>query len=348
MSYHIDMMPRMNPRTISTGWMDAVIRGLVAHGLPRSQLAGPLSPIGGSGGLPSRQVEMIEARRLWHRVAELSDDPLLGLKVGSTLPPQAMNIVGLIAMHSPTVEEVGINTAAYQGLVSNSGYYASAVGANGVNITYEAQDAPLAQHPMQVDSILAATILVLRHCGLSDFAPDLVRVTGTARNKLSDYERFFGCPVEMGSPHPGYTLSHAKLAIKLPNADAALLAYLKAHADALLAAQMTLDEISLAVRAAITARAHRPVTLNVIADDLGLGLRTLQRRLADAGTSFRTLYDDARMEDAARLLRQTTLSPGEIADRLGYSELSSFSRAFYSRYGVRPHKVRNNTKEKGR
>ena len=68
--------------------------------------------------------------------------------------------------------------------------------------------------------------------------------------------------------------------------------------------------------------------IQAIARALGTSARSLQRRLAIAGVSYRQLVDVARKDAAERYLSDTCLSIGEIAYLLGYSEAAAFNRAF--------------------
>lgn len=334
----------VNPQTISVGWMSAAIDQLVAHGVDRAVLIAELGDLPAATGLPNRQLQLTLARRLWHLVAELNDDPLLGLKVGAALPLQATNIVSLVMLHSPTVTDMVRNARTYQGLVSNNGFYSARTVKDGLDTIYRPEPAAMSSHPLQIDSILSVTLSLMHHAGLPDIHPEAVRVAAQDRKLQSAYEDFFRCPVEMGSDEPGYVLSAKNLAHEVPHADAALLSALQAHGDALLRAQQRLDEMGFTVRSAITARGSHQVTCAEVADDLGLGVRTLQRRLADAGTTFRHLCEEASMEEAERLLQKTNIPVAEIAHRLGYSEPSSFSRAVFNWFGVRPSTLRPKAK----
>jgi len=334
----------VNPQTISVGWMSAAIDQLVAHGLDRNALVAELGDLPTATGLPNRQLQLILARRLWHLVADLNDDPLLGLKVGAALPLQATNIVSLVMLHSPTVTDMIRNARTYQGLVSNNGFYSARTVKVGLDTVYRAEPAAIRSHPLQIDSILSVTLSLMHHAGLPDIRPEFVRVTAPDPSLQSAYETFFRCPVEMGSDEPGYVLSNTNLKREVPHADAALLAALQAHGDTLLKAQQRLDQLGFTVRTAITARGSHRVTCAEVADDLGLGVRTLQRRLAEAGTTFRRLCEEASMEEAERLLQQTDMAVTEIAHRLGYSEPSSFSRAIFNWYGMRPSTLRKEAK----
>jgi AraC-like DNA-binding protein len=71
-----------------------------------------------------------------------------------------------------------------------------------------------------------------------------------------------------------------------------------------------------------------------------LSARTLQRRLADTGKTFRGLVEGVRMEEALHLLRTSQLSLHEISECLGYSEPSSFSHAVRSYWGATPRELR--------
>jgi AraC-like DNA-binding protein len=67
---------------------------------------------------------------------------------------------------------------------------------------------------------------------------------------------------------------------------------------------------------------------------------TLQRRLGAEGTSFQRVKDQSRREAAECLLRDDTLTVSEIAARLGFSDASSFVRAFRKWTGRTPAQCR--------
>ena len=85
---------------------------------------------------------------------------------------------------------------------------------------------------------------------------------------------------------------------------------------------------------------------NFVASQLGLSSRSLQRELAVSGTTFSRIRDDVRLEVATSLLGGSDLSIGEIAYRLGYSEIAGLlmlpvntvrSRLFRSRMALKSH-----------
>src|SRR6185437_4295527 len=84
------------------------------------------------------------------------------------------------------------------------------------------------------------------------------------------------------------------------------------------------DEVRMAIARGMCAT--RP-SVDKIARRLGTSPRTLQRRLADEGTSYQELLDDVRRKTALRLLANTDLDPVDVAFLLGFEEPNSFARA---------------------
>lgn len=72
---------------------------------------------------------------------------------------------------------------------------------------------------------------------------------------------------------------------------------------------------------------HVP-TLREVASALAMSSRTLRRRLMDLGTSYSEILSDQRYQLAAEYLRDTSLTVDRIAERLGYTEVTNFRRAF--------------------
>ena len=64
--------------------------------------------------------------------------------------------------------------------------------------------------------------------------------------------------------------------------------------------------------------------------------RTLQRRLADEGTTFREVVDEVRCDRASALLRDPDVRVADVAYAVGYDEVTSFTKAFRRWTGESP------------
>jgi AraC-like DNA-binding protein len=82
-----------------------------------------------------------------------------------------------------------------------------------------------------------------------------------------------------------------------------------------------------------------------MARELNMSPRSLLRKLSEDGVTYQALIDDARKELAEWHLSKTRAPIGQIAERLGYKDLSSFSRAFRRWFGKPPRKFRDDTRK---
>ena len=84
--------------------------------------------------------------------------------------------------------------------------------------------------------------------------------------------------------------------------------------------------------------------VSAVARELGLGDRTLQRRIDDDGTTFRKLLLEARQELAREYLNRPDIDVAEVAYLLGYEDSNSFYRAFRTWEGTTPSQLREELK----
>ncbi len=81
--------------------------------------------------------------------------------------------------------------------------------------------------------------------------------------------------------------------------------------------------------------------LEVIAEELNLTPRTLQRRLYLTNNSFKGLVELVRRERSVVLIRDDTLDLPDIAAELGFNDQSAFQKAFKRWFGQAPGRYRD-------
>lgn len=96
------------------------------------------------------------------------------------------------------------------------------------------------------------------------------------------------------------------------------------------------DVLTARVRTVLEASQDRLPTLEDVAATLHVSTRTLKRRLQEEGRNFRALMDHVLCERATQMLQEEGLSVSEVAYRLGYNDVSNFSRAFRRWTGQSP------------
>lgn len=86
-------------------------------------------------------------------------------------------------------------------------------------------------------------------------------------------------------------------------------------------------------------------SLQAVAEELGMTPQTLRRRLREEGEGYQTIKDEVRRDAAVDLLARPDLSLMEIANRTGFSEPSTFHRAFKKWTGLAPGEYRQTVLE---
>jgi AraC-like DNA-binding protein len=142
--------------------------------------------------------------------------------------------------------------------------------------------------------------------------------------------------VRFGRAHNRLHLPRAMFDEPLPQADRHTLEMCTAQCDVLMQSSERRRGITALVRSKLFRDSGVFPTLPDVADELDIHPRTLRRRLAEEGTSFRSLLNEARSTVAVDLLRNVGLTVEEVSTRLGYTEVSTFSHAFKRWHGVAP------------
>lgn len=146
----------------------------------------------------------------------------------------------------------------------------------------------------------------------------------------------FACPVHFGAAHTGMCFSSTVLDLPLPQANAATVQTCEQLCRDLLAQRRQRTGVAARIRQRLLRSDDAFPGLEQVAGELGLTSRTLRRRLAGEGTSYRHLLEECRELLAEQLLGQLHLSVEEVAARLGYAEASSFIIAFRRWKGMTP------------
>ena len=156
------------------------------------------------------------------------------------------------------------------------------------------------------------------------------------------YASQLGCPLVFNSQINAIEIERRDLYAVKRGIDRHVYALLATYADYLLAkapgSGNIRDAVASAIRDGLTQGRH---DFDFVAQRLGMSSRTLQRRIAASESSFSLIRDEIRFDLAASMLAHSDLSIGEIAYRLGYSEIASFTHAFSKRFGKCPRSVRS-------
>jgi AraC-like DNA-binding protein len=178
--------------------------------------------------------------------------------------------------------------------------------------------------PPLAESVLSAWLLIGRRLTGVSFDAAAVRFQHAAPPEPERIAAVFGCQPIWRAPVNELVLPASAWDLPLETSDPTLLGYL----ETLAGREPQRDDMErLRVQVACSLSAAGAPSLTAAARALGVGSRTLQRRLDERGISYRELVDDVRREAVARLMTDGTLSLDEVSYLVGFNDASALRKA---------------------
>lgn len=265
----------------------------------------------------------------------------LGLRAAARFVARDADLLGYIMHHSAHPLAALEALAEHARLIGDSAAFGIAQSAGRVTITLGLTGGKQ-MLPEAADFAVAVISRVLSEGTLGATRPLEVHLPRPQPRRPQRFERYFGVPVQFEAPAGALIYAEASLRTQLSQSDLRLAELLKQHALQKLEAAP--DALQDRVRACIADHLVRgDYAPEVIAQRCGIGERTLRRRLAEAGTSYRALVDDVRKERALLLLEHGENVSG-VAQYLGFSDATAFARAFRRWTGRLPQEHRRATR----
>lgn len=296
-----------------TGKTDLI---LASHGILRSQLKdlNALIPMG-------RYLEIFEDAAL------AVEEPALGAKLGTLFRPSDMGPIGLLFSISDTIGSAFRRLAKFVNTVQST--TSSGVFEENGNLVwnYKLEDPRLWPRRQDSEFSLAASCQLVRSCFAKGWKPLEVHFEHLAPRDRTILERIFRCPVIFGETANRIIVSGSDASRIYRQEDLDLSAVLERMVSDIVGRSTPPETISEQVRALIAIYlGHKSITLAALAAELRMSARTLQRRLAEEGTSLRDLVREMRQAIAAKQI-EAHVQKARIAEVLGYADSTVLWRA---------------------
>jgi AraC-like DNA-binding protein len=285
---------------------------------------------------PDERIPVTTVHRLLEAAAELTRDPDLGLKAARRTSLGDGGALDYLLSTSPTVKDAVEVAGRYMRLVNDT---------LAIRLELDEGDAlvrldntvmlPRAAADFQMGSIFWNHA---RHWLRNVVTEVVVSFAHAAPLERAEYDRTFGpAEVRFGAPFSGFLLRRSHLAVPLELADPKLHDVIAKHAQQLMSELPGAESVTERARA-VAARelAHGNPNAMHVATELGMSVRTLGRKLADEGTTFKDVLDDLRKSIALQYVAGRDLPLSDVALLLGFSETTVFHRAFRRWTGQTP------------
>lgn len=281
-----------------------------------------LPPEALNGEVTAPVVRVIKCVQLF---AERLEQPHLGLTLAELVPSGAYGIAEFLVRSAPNLETGLARLCEFAPLINAIGEFRWLTDDQGGDLHYSIAGLKTTLESHLNEFTLAYVVRQLRSV-LGDVQLTRVWFSHARSSGEAELAQWFGCPVEFKQSDCGFAVATTMLARAPRTADDALFAFLLAQAKAQLAFVGTHDLVSQVVRVIEVRIAHGEVDIAAISHAMATTPRSLQRGLAAAGTSFRTVLAHVRTQHRDQLARAGVL-PTEIAHRLGFADARSMRRS---------------------
>jgi AraC-like DNA-binding protein len=281
---------------------------------------------------PTTKVPLRVCEAILGRAVELTHEPALAIHVGTQMRVSTHGFLGFAAMTASTARDA-LDLAVR--------FASTRTSAIGLALYVEGNTASLViEERTPLTPLVREFVVIALSVGIWQLGQALtgVPIDGVAECAFAAPDYIGKLPtagrVRFDCPANRLVFSSSVLDLPLRSADVVATRLAREQCERELAEVV---DASLPGRIrALLAESDGTLALDDVAKQLRISPRTIKRKLAERGTTFSEIRDDLRRQRALLLLDNRELSVGDVAARLGYSELPNFTRAFRKWTGKTP------------
>ncbi len=322
-------------------WRLALGHGLDADTIFRDNGLNPLLMSEHWGRYPAKGVH-----NAWLEVSAQTGNPHVSLEIPNYYNPLDYQSLGIGFLSSSTLQDALQRLIRYTGLVSSRMLYT--LDENETRCDCLMQSSVINPELVPVsDNYRLALVLTLCRDGLGEsLDPVEVSFTYPEPEYLGEHFALFRCPLKFSQPVARLSLASNDLLRPFTTANQDLAESCDKVLDEALENISELDLVSKVKWAIIENLPSGKITEAGIAEAVLVSSRTMHRKLGQAGTNYRALLEGIRSELAVRYIVDKKIPLTEVSYLLGFSSLSSFSRAFKRWNGESPVAFRNRNRNR--
>ena len=336
--------PQSRVPTVSAGYLFSLFENIVALGITAKEITDKFPELGQEPEFPSQRYPANLLLLLLHYAEDVLETESIGLKVGAGLKPtQSVDVLYATTVCKTLGDSIALNLK-YQPLIQEIGR---------TRLHIEGSTARLVWHIGQqnadwvkpvTDAVMTGYSSIGRWLVWAD-APPIIQAhfRYSAPKDLGDHERIFGPSMSFDAQRDELVFPASLLDTPLPGHNPELLRRLTARLDVLLGQLHEPGGLVREIKSILTSQIGiNPIHIGTIANHLNMNERTLRRRLDAENTSFREISISTRKTLAETFLMDPAMSLSEVAQNVGFSDQTAFSRAFKDWFGQSPKAYREN------
>ena len=289
---------------------------------------------------PQARFPVENARRAWALAAERIPEPCFGVRAGLHWLPTDLHALGYAFLSSATLLRAINRVSRYNEIVDRAITFETAQDERHLTVSYDNSRTDLPDIRALEDARWSVLLAMCRAANVAPLSPVRLNLTHDQSPCEAAYGTYFGCEMTFNQTRSSMVFDLAEMERRLPAVNVTL-AEINEQVVVDYLDQLHEDDLLGKVRQIIQETLPcGDVKDELVAERLHISPRTLQRKLADEGTSYKQLLEEIRRALADRYITDARLSLTEISFLLGFAEQSVFSRAFRRWFGMSPSEAR--------
>ncbi len=330
------------PPWMLSGSMSAIVEFLHSQDLDAQSAVGAEGIRIAEASDPYRKVDLETVLAAFQQTADMTGRPDIGIELALNTDLQEWGPFFFLFLNAPSVGDAMRDLCRYGALLQSQALLHLIADKQHLGIEYASNFPQLTGWDIDSEVSICIFINLVNTLLGKQVVPAKIQFQHLPRCELNIYRKWLGVTPEFDAPCNSLLYSAAIDRHSTRKGNPALYKVLKRHMRDLAERAFQEDDLISFVRNNINrGLASGTATLEHIAAEVGMPPRTLQRRLANEGTTFQKLIEDIRMARALYYLEKTALSITDIAMELAYAESSVFVRAFKRRTGLTPNRYRS-------
>lgn len=293
---------------------------------------------------PNLRIELPEYDRIQRLAVEFTEDPAFGLHMAEIISPSALNVVGHLFMSCHSAREALDSFFKYHRIISDCDDSELIEAGDRATVIY--------RYPRSPDPMLnrvraefgACQFVRLNHLLNGNLEKvGIIEFDHSKPAYFDEYLRIFGDNCIFDQPETKICFPRSFLDRRQSHSNPPLYELLQEQADRLLQKISSKDSLAQKIKdLVINEYQGAKPDMDTVAKHFNISARSLRRHLKENGYTYGKIIDDAQCEMAKQIFRQENVTIQEAGYRLGFSDVSSFHRAFKRWTGLTPQQYKSN------
>ena len=293
---------------------------------------------------PKARISFKQGNYIWNEVIKKSPDQDLGLHLGESASDFTGHILFAILFNSPTVGDALDNFCRYYNLLHDALVPEFSIQEDSAVLALRFHTSDIIHYRHVAEGLLSYYYSLFSRLTEGKLKLDIVNFVHPSPSKTTEHERIFKTSILFDQRENKIVFNRKYLDLPVFISNPELLESLESHAKKLQEKIYHTDTFTSRIESSIMKLFPSGKSdISTISRKFAMSTRSLQNKLKGEGTTYQALLDKVKKKQAKYFLEQPDISIIEIAFLLGYSEQSTYNRAFKKWTGFTPGEYRLNS-----